>query len=550
VDEALSLPAGSAFTGRPMALLTVVATVQDRRQQAEATHAYWRLAEAIAEYRFCTDRDQQLSRLTARADEAAALRAAIAASAAAAKEAELSVLAAQHDLGARMLLPAESPLPLPADRPHAGSYRTYFAELFAARSAPERARLVERLLPIRQRAVEGHAAAVQAAEDALAAGIDSQGAREGRLATVLACVDEHFRQRRSWMAAVCRYNHDIADYALAVAAPGTTAEALVAMMIKVNRESGPPAATSEERAGQPTSYQQVVPDSPANPIVPGKNWPTRAVRTKPAPAANPSSAAPAAPNESGTTREALRPVTEGGPASALDAGLVGLPAAERAKQLVATLHANQTLSQGTGQSLSFEDFLRASPGSDRREMAATYWIARQRAAEHQAVVRQAQWLEALAPTLLERGAEAAGPMLQLRTARLGAQAAQADAEAALVESQFNLASRMGKAAEAAWPLPSSVPVVAGAPAVQQPVRSWQSRRLNAVLPGLEESVSQRATAVVEADAARAAATAAFHAGACPVDRVLTSVAAQSEQTLAFLHSLTSFNVALGHSPTP
>ena len=79
VAEALNLPAGSTLTGRPLALLTVVSTARDQRQQFEVVHAYWRLAEAVAEYRFCLDQESQLGRLCAGLEEAGELRAAQAA---------------------------------------------------------------------------------------------------------------------------------------------------------------------------------------------------------------------------------------------------------------------------------------------------------------------------------------------------------------------------------------------------------------------------------------------------------------------------------------
>ena len=65
-----------------------------------------------------------------------------------------------------------------------------------------------------------------------------------------------------------------------------------------------------------------------------------------------------------------------------------------------------------------------------------------------------------------------------------------------------------------------------------------------MIPGLGESVQQRATAVVEADAARAAAAEKYRSGAATIDQVLDGVAAQTEQTTAFLDSLTEYNRAI------
>ena len=118
-----------------------------------------------------------------------------------------------------MSLPPDAVLPLPADRPLAGPYRTSFQELFAGRIAPERARLLDRTLPIWQQTVDG-AAAVQAAEDVLVAVSENQTSPQGDAAAVAACSDALLQQRREFVRAVCDYNQGIAEYGLTVAAPG------------------------------------------------------------------------------------------------------------------------------------------------------------------------------------------------------------------------------------------------------------------------------------------------------------------------------------------
>ena len=71
------------------------------------------------------------------------------------------------------------------------------------------------------------------------------------------------------------------------------------------------------------------------------------------------------------------------------------------------------------------------------------------------------------------------------------------------------------------------------------------RRLKSTIPALGENVRQRAAAVVEADAHRAATTHAFQAGSEPLDRVLDAVRTQAQQTSAFLQALTEYNRAIG-----
>ena len=154
---------------------------QDRRQQLELTHAYWRLAQAVAGYRFCFEENEQLGRLPSGGDEATELRVARASAAAALQEAEAGAVAAQHELAGLMALAADMPPPLPADRPHVGPYHTYFNELFGAGPAPDRTRLIDRVLPLRRAAIDAHAVALQACEDSLAAAREAQAAGQGGL---------------------------------------------------------------------------------------------------------------------------------------------------------------------------------------------------------------------------------------------------------------------------------------------------------------------------------------------------------------------------------
>ena len=183
-----------------------------------------------------------------------------ASAAAAVQEAEVRAVAAQHELAGLMSLAPGTP-PLPADRPHVGTYHTYFAQLFGAGPAPDRTRLIDPALPLRAAAIDAHAVAIQASEDALAAAVEAQAGGQGPLAPVLASLDKHRRQQEQFMASVCRYNHDIADYALTVAGPLTTSEDVVAMLIR----SQPPAV---QPAGVQTPTAQTPVEKPSRGVVP------------------------------------------------------------------------------------------------------------------------------------------------------------------------------------------------------------------------------------------------------------------------------------------
>jgi len=397
VADALALPPGNTISGQPVSLVSVVATAPERQRQIEAVHAYWRLSEAVGDYHFCFERQQRLTRLSAGNDEAADLRTAQAIAAAQIREAEVIVTTAQHDLAEVLLLAPSSPLPLPADQPLVGPYRTLFVELYAGKKAPDRARALDQTLPLRNRAVEGHAAALLAAEDALDAAIELQASGQGRLAGVLAALNNQTEQQRAFLAAVCRYNHDIADYSLVVVSPQTTPELLVGTLIKQNRPAGQPVIPLPTTATLPTSYQQpvVAPAAamPASrgivrpPVIPnlptGTMQPTNAASRIPplpdtgrseetGPANSPAVVAPpnplpsnepeeprlAPPQESAiplvpekpdspTPHTSRKPISESEPpqASALGLypGLAALTPADRAARLVLALHSDRKM---------------------------------------------------------------------------------------------------------------------------------------------------------------------------------------------------------------
>ena len=113
--------------------------------------------------------------------------------------------------------------------------------------------------------------------------------------------------------------------------------------------------------------------------------------------------------------------------------------------------------------------------------------------------------------------------------------------AALLE----LASSAGLEADKTALQPASVPFVGrySLPA-SSPGSSWSQRRLEATIPLRRQAIVEEARVVIDADASRAAVTAAFVAGRCPVERVLAGVEAQGRATSAFLLGVTEYNRAI------
>ncbi len=224
----------------------------------------------------------------------------------------------------------------------------------------------------------------------------------------------------------------------------------------------------------------------------------------------------------------------------------------RAKQLTLALHGDHALWAGDdGKPVSLRDCLLRDAGGNRRATIEAYWLAWQRAAEYKSLADEQRRLKALDAVVLERRNRPTGAtdMLRLQAAQTAAKAAIGEAQVALVEAQYALALRIGAVADAAWPRPSTAPH-AGSYLLnrdQQPrsiAESWPVRRLAATIPGLGECVQQRAAAVAEAAAAQAAAVENYRSGAAAVGQVLDGGAAETEQTAAFLDSLTEYNRAI------
>jgi hypothetical protein len=258
VAEAMLLPGGEA-SGKPLTLLAAVSSGVDRRQQFEIVLAYWRLAQGVAEYHYCLGHAKTLDSFGAfagRAADDAAMLAARADAAAQVQEAQLGLLRAQYELAAVGRSPAGTPLPLPADRPHVGPYRTEFKALFADRTPPEPARLADRILPVQQQQIVQQAAAMQAAEDALAAVDEDHRSGRGGGGAVISCSRELLRQQRAFIRAVGEYNRNIADYRFSVVGPAATPQELVGGLILTADTPAARPLSGDGKAVRPASAEE------------------------------------------------------------------------------------------------------------------------------------------------------------------------------------------------------------------------------------------------------------------------------------------------------
>lgn len=543
VPEALRLPLGASLVGRPLSLLDALASARGRAEQLDVIRAYWRLALALGEYRLRLDQSCLLRRVAPpRAEDPTVLRSARASAAARQRRAELEAIRAQHELAEAAGLSASLPLPLPADLPHVGPYDTGFDKIYAVRSLPPKARLIDRTLPMWLEAIEKRTAAVQAAEDAFEAVAELYGKGQGDLGGLLACLAECGQQRRALLGEVCRYNQDIADYALTAAGPTVTARELVGMLIKRHPAGTQPAAPVPDSQG-PTPAPPRKPSAPASPAGP---LPAAADGTP----GTPESGSP------GAGRRQVNRMDLDGPAAsgrslALYPALTAVSPAVQAKYLCQDLHSQQRPPPQPGQAITLRDCVGGIPASLRGPALDAYWLASERAAECRTLMTLEDQLAQLSPIAMERGSRPGGAAegLRLRAATLATAADLCDARVGLVDAQFDLTRLLGRPLEGPWLLPTTPPhagpyllnLQAQPPQV---ARSQPVERLAAVVPALWERLQQRAAAVVEADTARAAATAAYQAGTRSVDQLLPCLRYQAMETLGLIETLATYNRAI------
>jgi hypothetical protein len=568
VAEALP-PAENSTSSQRLPLISAITAVPDRTRQLEAIHGYWRLVRSVGDYHCCIDRQQRLSRLTAAKDEAGDLRTAQAVATARLHEAELRVTTAQHELAAALHLPETAPLPWPADRPLTEAYRTRFAELFAGKRPPDRARMLDQMLPLRHLAVESHASALLAAEESLDAAIELHSSGQRPLALVLQALEAQVQQQQAFLAAVCRYNDDIADYALAVVPPQTAPEVLLTTLIIRARPASQPAIASPN---VPASFQQpegapaiVVPaigESPLPdrapvrgdiPIAP----PQASATVAPAPAASPApnndDSAPhlAPPQESDIPLLPSPPAETPPPASGGKSSGAGTVRAtfkpvvqdvprQSVPQLVARLYDNRDSLAPAGRPLRLVECLQSAAPSRRLEAIEAYWTARQATADCRLLAEEKQWLDALKPALVAQNPPSPTDMLDLRSARSAVEARSIDAQADCLAAEFQLAAMAGLPTDKALPLPASVPFAGRFP-ISLRESDWRARQAEAEIPRWEVVINDHAAAVAEADAARAAATAGFFARRTELEHVFKAIDVQEHEAAAFGQGLAEYN---------
>ncbi len=531
--QALEKPVEGALVGTPTTLLTALSRSNDRQQQLRITLAYWKLCTAQADYHWALDQRDRLAQCTRAHTNSAGALSARAAARADVRDAQLAVAQAQEDLVELMGAQGEPTPPLASDRPHVGDYYTLYETIFANRQPPPRIRLIHRTLPVLRQAIDAHGEAIVAAIDALDASAEHFQKSGQGLATILATMEELKRERRLFMSDVRDYNQGFAEYAFVTAQPNADSRALVEMLILTPRGVEPAGAKGSRLRG---------PAPPGGPPAEGQR---------------PSEAEPPAaePRERTTQYQHDAATEEPG----LYQGLVAITdAPQRVQRLSNLLHWDRNMPPDAGEPTTLGDCLRGVAPENRLAVISAYWRAREQAARYQSLTEQAELLNVL-PAIaneLHRDPGMAEAAVRLQAARKAARAQVFDAHVALLLAEFNLMQAAGRRMDDPWMLPSTAPqsgrylVNAGGP---------RSHHWSEMVRLEHGKLEERADSILQADVHRAALVNETRRGAeanatadeiadepMRLDGALRSIRRQSVATLAFLHDLTEYNIAIAH----
>ncbi|MBN2292276.1 MAG: hypothetical protein JXM70_07620 [Pirellulales bacterium] len=577
--------AGSRLNGQSIPLLQMLSFANTPQRQIEVIHAYWHLVSCVARYNLECRLIRRLEDLHGSATKGFSLQTALASASAAREDARCEAIAAQHALAQAAMLGVGDNLPLPDDLPHVGAYRTRFAEIFAAKSAPPRLVLIDRALPIHFKSIEARAQAIAAADNSLQVAMADHAAGQGNIDGIIARLTQFNRQYAALVESVCTYNHEIAEYAVSSLGQPVSNTALVTMLITTKHGGAThfdprtqPASAISQPGQRPTlapprladrkSVEPRItpPDMRVNPIRPKQQLepadkaPTQLnplnpqhksgvhngllLETPKGPTKAPSRLnPPVTPVEGSENTETPRPVvpvrksdqssqvpSSNGKWTPVTMHSSHKPAVDQVGHLMKTLYADSNLPADVAGTIGLADYLALGQGMNRRALVEAFWLNRQRAAELQVVMQQNELLDEI---------RVPGSVL-LEAARLATKADMIDAQIRFLESQFDLTNLVGKTVEPLWLTASGAPrsTAYKVSTIATASDTWEFRSRRAMIPAMYRTLCLRANAVIEADASRAEALSG------PLDEALACTFKKTEETMEFLALATAYNNAV------
>lgn len=232
-------------------------------------------------------------------------------------------------------------------------------------------------------------------------------------------------------------------------------------------------------------------------------------------------------------------------------GLSQATPSRQAKALGHALFARWPLPEVQEQALQLDGCLERAAPANRLPTVEAYWQLARETALVLARLEQVNHFEQLAIPVFEGrtapgGAEA---MLYVRAARLAAEAELREARLRLRRAQLRLGTLLGVDASEnlfASTAPHVGPYVLRYESLSADLQELPDvARLAAEIPAYWNAVCSQATALVEADRNRAAATVAYSGGTQSITRVIQAIEAQQQQTAQLVDLVCRYNRAIG-----
>ena len=286
VRQAFAQPLEQPLDGQPVALLDVVRGLTDPVQQDRVVAAYWNLAIAVANYHFALDGRRRLRDLAGPADTGGdlvqrELDVARADAEVLVQRTRLAAAEAQHGLMALRPGILATILPLPADLPHAGAYRTYYEQIFTPDRLPK-ARQLNEVLARYQDLIQAQAAAVNATRALADQATTDRDAPLHGTSQWLDSQQKLAERRREFLAGVHQYNLRIARYARLVSPGPVDPARFVAMLVKSEPRLLSPQATRPAAPLEADGLTSVLKDRPGSVAAGGSAAVTQATAEEPA----------------------------------------------------------------------------------------------------------------------------------------------------------------------------------------------------------------------------------------------------------------------------
>ncbi|MBP89198.1 MAG: hypothetical protein CMJ64_21195 [Planctomycetaceae bacterium] len=251
----------------------------DSTTRSRILKSYWSLSVAIGRYAFAEHEAlylQKLRRPQARTEDAM-LQAHAARASARRSQARLNAIHWQERLS-ELLPNREAGLPVPADMPFVGVYRTQIENLYGRDQAPRRLQEIDRALPHELDIISRRAESIAAFERLVTELSEAYETGAASLGQVLQATEELSEERTKFLDVVLSYNENIADYSLSVVGANAPVTTLLSTLIHAETAARP-ALLADARV-RPASAE--APDRAGEAPTPARETPNTFLRVEPA----------------------------------------------------------------------------------------------------------------------------------------------------------------------------------------------------------------------------------------------------------------------------